>query len=73
MTAVVMHITKLGVYGSYSLVGVRTLLFGAGIGAVMVLGTFLGSNLLRKVPERIFPYIIEGTLLISGIIFLVQA
>lgn len=72
MTAVIMHITKLGVYGSYALIGVRTLLIGIAIGAVMILGTFLGKHLLNKVPERIFPYIIEGTMLVAGIIFLIR-
>jgi uncharacterized protein len=72
MTAVVMHITKLGVYGSYALIGVRTLLIGLGIGAVMILGTFLGRKLLDRMPEKVFPHIIEGTLLISGILFLIR-
>ena len=72
MTAVIMHITKLGVYGSYALIGVRTLLIGIAIGLVMILGTFLGKRILNKVPERIFPYIIEGTMLVAGIIFLIR-
>jgi uncharacterized membrane protein YfcA len=72
MTAVVMHITKLGVYDIYALIGMRTLLFGLGIGAIMILGTYMGKSILNRVPERIFPYIIEGTLLISGILFLVR-
>ena len=72
MTTVIMHVTKLGVYGAYSLIGIRTLFIGIAIGAVMILGTFLGKRLLSKVPERVFPYIIEGTMLIAGIIFLVR-
>jgi uncharacterized membrane protein YfcA len=72
MTAVVMHITKLGVYGSYSLIGAHTLLIGLGIGAIMIPGTYLGRRLLYRVPERVFPYVIEATLLISGIVFLVR-
>lgn len=72
MTAVVMHVTKLGVYGGYALIGIRTLLIGLGIGAIMILGTFLGKRILNKVPEKIFPYIIEGTLLVSGIVFIVR-
>jgi uncharacterized protein len=72
MTAVFMHLTKLGVYGSYALIGIRTLLIGVAIGAVMILGTFLGKRLLNKIPDHIFPYIIEGTMLIAGIIFLVR-
>jgi uncharacterized protein len=72
MTAVIMHVTKLGVYGSFALMGVRTLLIGIAIGAIMIFGTFLGKRLHNKVPEHIFPYVIEGTMLIAGIIFLVR-
>jgi uncharacterized protein len=72
MTAVFMHLTKLGVYGSYALIGLRSLLIGLGIGAVMTLGTFLGRKLLDRMPEKVFPYIIEGTLLISGILFIIR-
>jgi len=72
MTAVIMHITKLGVYGSYALIGARTLLIGIAIGAVMILGTYLGKWLLNKVPEHIFPYIIEGTMLVAGVIFIIR-
>ena len=72
MTAVIMHVTKLGVYGSYSLIGARTLLIGIAIGVVMIIGTFSGKRLLDKVPERIFPYIIEGTMLVAGLLFIVR-
>lgn len=72
MTAVIMHITKLGVYGSYALVGVHTLQIGLAIGVVMILGTYLGKRLLDRVPEKIFPYIIEGTMLIAGLLFVIR-
>jgi uncharacterized membrane protein YfcA len=71
MTTVVMHITKLGVYGGYNLLSLNTMLIGLSIGAVMFLGTFLGKQLLDRVSDRVFPYIIEGVLLISGILFIV--
>lgn len=72
MTAVIMHVTKLGVYGSYALIGTHTLLIGAAIGAVMILGTYLGKRLLNKVPERVFPFIIEATMLAAGVLFIVR-
>ena len=72
MTAVIMHITKLGVYGSYSLLSVHTFLIGIAIGVGMILGTYLGKQLLSKVPEHIFPYIIEGTMLVAGVIFIIR-
>ena len=72
MTAVVMHVTKLGVYGSYALIGVRSLLIGIAIGAVMIFGTYLGKRLLNKVSEHFFPYIIEGTMLVAGVLFIIR-
>jgi len=72
MTAAIMHVTKLGVYGSYALIGIHTLLIGIAIGAVMILGTYLGKRLLNKVPENIFPYIIEGTMLVAGVLFIIR-
>lgn len=72
MTAVVMHITKLGVYGGYSLLSSRTLMYGLAIGAVMIAGTYAGKRLLNKVPDRVFPYIIEATMAVAGILFLVR-
>jgi uncharacterized membrane protein YfcA len=72
MTATIMHIAKLGVYGGYALLGTETLLLGLGIGAVMVLGTYLGTRLLDRVPARFFPYLIEGVLLAAGVLFIVR-
>ncbi|ADJ26200.1 protein of unknown function DUF81 [Dehalogenimonas lykanthroporepellens BL-DC-9] len=72
MTTVVMHITKLGVYGGYNLLDLNTILIGLAIGVVMFLGTYLGKHILDRIPEGIFPYIIEGVLLFSGIMFIVQ-
>ena len=72
MTAAVMHVTKLAVYGGYSLVGVKTLLIGLGIGLVMIVGTYTGKRVMDHVPERVFPYLIEIMLLVAGILFLVR-
>jgi uncharacterized membrane protein YfcA len=38
----------------------------------MILGTYLGKRLLNKVPENIFPYIIEGTMLVVGVLFIIR-
>jgi uncharacterized membrane protein YfcA len=72
MTAAVMHMTKLAVYGGYSLVSVKTLLVGLGISMVMIAGTYLGKRSLDRLPEWVFPYIIETMLLVAGILFLVR-
>ncbi|MDO8751409.1 MAG: sulfite exporter TauE/SafE family protein [Dehalococcoidia bacterium] len=71
LATVVMHVVKLGVYGKYSLLNVRIVLIGVAIGAVMFVGSWLGKRLLSRLPERFFPYIIEGVLVVAGVQFLV--
>lgn len=72
MTAVVMHITKLAVYGGYALLDPRGVLTGLAIGAVMLVGSYAGKRILSRVPERVFPYLIEAVLLVAGILFIVR-
>jgi len=72
LSTVVMHVTKLGVYGSYSLLSVNSIVIGLAIGGVMILGSFLGKRILDRVPERVFPYIIEAVLVAAGLLFLIR-
>lgn len=72
MTTVVMHATKLGVYGGYALVSLEILVIGLAIGAIMFFGTYFGRHILNRVPEKVFPYIIETVLVLSGIIFILR-
>jgi uncharacterized protein len=67
LTALTMHAVKLGVYGGYALLGPRTLLTGLAVGAVLLVGAALGKRLLDRVPERLFPQLVEAALLISGL------
>ncbi|MDP9372728.1 MAG: hypothetical protein M3Q65_09810 [Chloroflexota bacterium] len=67
LTAVTMHAVKLGVYGGYALLGPRTVGLGLAVGAVLMLGAALGKRLLDRVPERVFPRLIEGVLLVGGL------
>lgn len=66
LTALTMHAVKLGVYGGYALLGPRTITLGLAVGAVLLLGAYLGKRLLDRVPEQLFPRLIEGVLLVSG-------
>ena len=72
LATVVMHVTKLGVYGMYSLLDNRTLLLGLSIGAVSFLGSYLGKRILGRVPDRMFPRIIEGILIVAGLMLLIM-
>jgi uncharacterized membrane protein YfcA len=72
LATVVMHVVKLGVYGKYALLSIRILLIGLAIGSVMILGSYMGKRILSRVPERLFPYIIEGVLIAAGLLFAVR-
>ena len=72
MTTVIMHVTKLGVYGGYDLLSLNTIIVGLAIGAVMFLGTYFGRHILNRISDKVFPYIIEAVLLVSGAIFILQ-
>lgn len=71
LTAVLMHVMKLGVYGGYALVSATSLVYGLAIGLVMIAGTLLGKRLLDRAPEALFPRIVEVALVMSGISLIV--
>jgi hypothetical protein len=60
------------VYGGYSLVGLRNVLVGLVMGAVMFGGSYLGKRILNRLPEARFPFVIEGVLLAAGLLFIVR-
>jgi uncharacterized membrane protein YfcA len=67
LTAVLMHLVKLTVYGRYALVDGSSIGIGLAIGPVMIVGSYLGKHLLERVPEQVFPRIIEAVLVVSGL------
>lgn len=72
MATVVMHLTKLSVYGGYALLDPPSVLTGATIGVVMLVGSYAGKRILELVPERVFPYLIEAVMLVAGTLFIVR-
>lgn len=71
LATVTMQGTRLAVFGGLDLVTGQTLLVGVGIGAVTFIGTYIGKRLLDRMPEHYFPYIVEATLVASGLRFLI--
>jgi uncharacterized membrane protein YfcA len=72
MTALVMHVTKLGVYGGTSLLTIKSIVVGVTLGVVLVVGSYLGKRLVDRVSERVFATLIELTLVVAGLYFLVS-
>lgn len=72
LTALVMHITKLGVYGGMAVLTVRQAAIGLMIGTVLVVGSYIGKKAVDKVSERAIIAIIEITLALAGVYFVVS-
>jgi hypothetical protein len=72
LATVVFHVTKLGVYGGADLVSFETLGVGLAIGVVMFAGSWVGKRLLDRVPESFFPYIVEGVMVLAGLMFVIR-
>lgn len=72
LSTVVMHVTKLAVYGGYALLDMQSILVGVAIGGVMLVGSWLGKGILNRVPEAAFPYLIEAVLVVTGLLFIVK-
>jgi uncharacterized protein len=66
----VMHVVRLAVYGGLALIEQSTVALGLAIGAVLILGSYIGKRLLDWVPQRYFPILIELVLVVSGLQFL---
>jgi len=66
------QLPKLIIFGTNGLLTPRVLLLSLGLGVIGIGSAFLGRIILRRVPEKVFPWIITGMLLISGIILLAR-
>ncbi|HVB86230.1 MAG TPA: sulfite exporter TauE/SafE family protein [Candidatus Dormibacteraeota bacterium] len=72
LSTVVMHIVKLIAYRQTAVLTLSGALIGLGLGPVMILGSFLGKRILDRLPEKVFVAVIEGVLIVAGLLFLVR-
>jgi uncharacterized membrane protein YfcA len=71
LATVIMHVTKLAAYGTGALLTTHTVGIGLALGPIMIAGSYLGKRVLDRLPERIFPWIIDGVLIVAGAAFLI--
>lgn len=69
---VVMHVTKLVAYGAMSVLALKGVVAGLALGPIMIFGSFVGKKILDRLAERIFVLLIEATLVIAGLGFLIR-
>src|SRR2546425_8608952 len=72
LATVVMHVTKLVAYGGTSILTAANMTAGLALGPCMVLGSFVGKRILKRLPEQLFVAIIEITLIVAGMSFLIH-
>jgi uncharacterized membrane protein YfcA len=67
---VVMHVTKLAAYQGTAVLTARAVAIGVALGPIMIAGSAVGKRILDRVPERVFVWVIELTLVGAGVWFL---
>ncbi|TWT71487.1 sulfite exporter TauE/SafE family protein [Crateriforma conspicua] len=70
LAAIVMHTTKLAAYGGGDAFSTLAAFIGLLLGPILILGSLLGKRLVDRVSERFFSLLIEGVLVVVGLIFL---
>ncbi|MBI2090178.1 MAG: sulfite exporter TauE/SafE family protein [Deltaproteobacteria bacterium] len=71
LATVIMHVTKLVAYGGTAILTLNNTGVGLALGPIMVFGSFVGKQILDRLPERLFIFIIEATLILAGLGFLI--
>jgi len=72
LATVVMHVTKLAAYSGTAILTVKSAGAGLALGPIMILGSFIGKRVVDRLPEQVFVWLIEGTLVIAGLGFLIR-
>ncbi len=68
---VFMQVTKLATLGVAQFVTGAVVVNGLVLVPFMIVGTLIGKRLLDRLPERVFAFIIEAVMVVSGLNFLV--
>ena len=72
LATVVMHIAKLVAYRQAAVLSGGAALTGLALGPVMVLGSWTGKRVVDRLPERVFALLIEATMIVAGLLFLIR-
>lgn len=70
LASLLMHIVKLVTYGGASLLTANGVLVGLLMGVGLIAGSYIGTRIVNRVSERAFVLLVEATLVIAGLRFL---
>lgn len=71
--ALLIHVAKLTVYEHYDLMSWGLVKTGLVFGALMIIGTWVGKQILVRTTPRIFLILVDILLVIVGVVFLLRA
>lgn len=71
--ALTMHLTKTAAYGAGDLLSGRVLLLGLALTPATLAGTWVGRRLLGRIGDRLFVRLVEGGLVVAGVLLLAGA
>lgn len=71
-SAVVMHATKLVVFGAVAVLTVRTALLGLALAPATIAGAWLGRRVVDRLPAPVFVALVEAGLVASGVVLIVS-
>jgi uncharacterized membrane protein YfcA len=72
LSTVVMHITKLVAYRRSAVLPMHAVAIGLIVGPAMVLGSYVGKQIVDRLPEKVFVWLVEITLIVAGVLFLLR-
>jgi len=71
-SAVVMHLTKLIVFGAAAVLTVRTGLIGLALSPASAAGAWVGKRIVDRLPTRVFVLLVEVSLVASGVLLILS-
>jgi uncharacterized protein len=72
LSTVVMHVTKLVAYRRASVLPISGIAVGVMLGPLMIVGSWAGKRIVDRLPERVFVALIELTMTVAGLLFLIR-
>ena len=67
-----MHVTKLVAYRQASVLSGAATIIGLTMGPIMIAGSWTGKRIVDRLPERTSVILIEATMVVTGLLFLIR-
>lgn len=69
-SALTMHLAKLAAYGSADLLTAKVVIYGVALTPATIAGAWAGRRVVDRMSDRLFVWLVEAGLVVSGLIFL---